>query len=160
MEEEKEGLRLYCFNNMYLSGAQSGIQSLHTTAELFVKYLPFEHKCSDVLYDWANNHKTVIVLNGGMSKDLQELKRFLSANSTTKENHFPWAYFNESEEALSCALTNVGIVVPERVYSTISIPQEVTYAFYKLNYEAYGETELTEFEFELNKRIKRCRLMN
>ena len=37
-DEQNENLRLYCFNNTYLQNIQAGIQSLHTSVELFVKY--------------------------------------------------------------------------------------------------------------------------
>ena len=64
-----------------------------------------------MLYDWATNHKTTIILNAGMHKDLQELKSiFESCN-----HDLPWAHFNESEEALNSALTNVSIVVPGHI---------------------------------------------
>lgn len=153
--EEQKGLRLYSFGNMYLQGIQAGIQCQHATTELFVKYLPFEHRCSDILYDWANNHKTTILLNGVMAKDLEELSNFLDKNST-----LPWSYFNESEDALGGVLTNICIIVPERIYNADTFAPETTYTQYVIFCEKYNVTKLTAFEFELNKRIKSCRLIN
>lgn len=110
-------MRAYFFGNMYLSSIQQGIQAQHTTAELFLKY---PHKVSlssdptSYLYDWAKNHKTSILLNGGYSETLREL----IARFESSQNPFPWAFFNESEDALDGALTCVGIVLPASIYET------------------------------------------
>ncbi len=113
MEKQEQELRVYFFQNMYLQGIHAGIQSQHTTAEMFVKYLPFQHQGSDILYNWANNYKTTIVLNGGMQGDLEEAIKVFD----TKDNPYPWAFFKESEYALGGALTNVGIILPEKIYN-------------------------------------------
>lgn len=160
-----EELRLYSFGNMYLGGIQAGIQCQHATAELFTKYLPFEHKCSDMLYNWVNKYKTTILLNGGMKKDLEGLKSFLSANSNPKgENKLPWSYFNESSEALGGCITNVCIIVPERIYNVDNCVASLDcyYEYLDNTYKVHGDfsTRLSDFEFDLAKRIKSCRLMN
>ncbi len=113
--------RAYFFNNMYLQGIHAGVQSQHCTAELFTKYNPFNtiffdesHALNqEILHDWASKDKTTIVLNGGMQGQLEELIALFS----NKENVFPWAYFKESDFALNGALTNVGIILPERIYN-------------------------------------------
>ena len=111
-------MRAYYFGNMYLSSIQQGIQAAHTTHELFLKY-PKDNDgyLSDegrVLYDWAQNHKTMILLNGGYSGNLHVLIRQFD----TPQNPYPWSFFKESEEALDGALTCVGIVLPEKIYET------------------------------------------
>lgn len=104
-------MRAYFFVNMYLIGIHAGIQPQHVTAELFLKNHSEEGNA--ILLDWATNHKTTIVLNGGYSEELRRLIEFFD----TSENPYPWAFFNESKEALDGALTCVGIVIPEHIYS-------------------------------------------
>ena len=113
-------MRVYYFGNMYLSSIQQGIQAAHVTHELFLSYPPCDpnhhdlQSDSDILYDWAKNHKTMILLNGGYSEALRELITFFSS----PQNPYPWTFFNEGEDALDGALTCVGIVLPERIYET------------------------------------------
>ena len=66
-------MRAYFFTNRYLSSIQHGIQTAHCVAELFVKYNHevFSNTVQDgQLYSWAENDKTIIVLNGGSNEDL------------------------------------------------------------------------------------------
>ncbi len=149
MEQE---LRAYFFQIMYLQGIHAGIQTQHTTAEMFVKYLPFEHKCSDMLYDWANNHKTTIILNGGYAANLELLEALLS----DPQNPYPWAAFCESQEALRNCITNVGIILPEKIFN------------YNKNIEGWLEQggkwsdypiKLSPFELQLATEVSQCRLM-
>jgi hypothetical protein len=107
--------RAYFFGQMYLSSIQQGIQALHVTAELFVKYRTLHgNYATTMLYDWALNHKTAILLNGGDAYGLLEWKCFLDVPA----NPFPHAYFEESAGALNKCLTSVGIVLPEYMYDT------------------------------------------
>ena len=96
---------------MYLSGIHAGIQTQHCTAELFVKYKNNQEKL-DVIYDWAENHKTTIILNGGFSSNLEVILNALNVYKC----ELPYASFYESKEALNSALTNVSIIIPERLY--------------------------------------------
>lgn len=76
---------------------------------------------SQQLYNWATNHKTMIVLNGGMNQDLQTMKEFFT-------NHLNWAtcfpipftVFHEDEMSLGSILTCVGCVLPEEVYDSVN----------------------------------------
>lgn len=126
-------MRCYHINNTYLSGIHAGIQSAHTQHELAIKYLastPYRNMVADeslVEYgarldlhtdakaeyiDWANNHKTMILLNGGMMSHLLEFEKFLNAH----QHSYAWSSFREEEDALNGALTNIGIVLPEHMY--------------------------------------------
>lgn len=112
-------MRCYHLNNMYLAGIHAGIQTAHTQHELAIKYLG-EHSAasrrSKELYrDWAENEKTIIVLNGGMAKHLLDFQQFLQDNESDLD--LPWASFCEEEAALNGAMTNVGIVLPEHLYA-------------------------------------------
>jgi hypothetical protein len=104
-------MRAYFFQNFYLQGVHAGIQSQHTTAEMFVKYLA-DSKNKDMLYEWAMQHKTTIVLNGGMQSDLEGIEYTLTYC------RWPWASFREDQRALNGTLTNVGVILPEYIYET------------------------------------------
>jgi len=127
-------MRCYHLCNFYLAGIHAGIQSAHTQHELAIKYLastPYRNMVADeslVEYgarldlhtdakaeyiDWANNHKTMILLNGGMMSHLLEFETFLGAH----QHAFAWSSFREEEDALNGALTNIGIVLPEHMYA-------------------------------------------
>lgn len=120
--------RCYHINNFYLSGIHAGIQSAHAQHELAMKYLvdpayaeSVHHAPAKAGYlEWAQNHKTIIVLNGGMQSNLEEWAAFLTAGL----HPFAWAKFNEAEEALNGALTNIALVLPERIYAySRSVPR-------------------------------------
>jgi hypothetical protein len=117
-----------------ISSMAKGIQTLHSTVEMFTKYekidiseyelitgrepsddLIMEADKANILYNWAKNHKTCIHLNGGTSPDLQELRDFL--DDTT--NPYPWAEFYE-DESLGNLMTAISIVLPEKIYETVS----------------------------------------
>ena len=144
-------MRAYFFGNMYLSSIQQGIQAAHVTAELFMK--AHSEDGNMYLIDWANNHKTMILLNAGYSEELRRLIEFFD----TTDNPYPWAYFNEGQDALDGALTCVGIVLPEKVYelsSYLRMPPDVgsegweEYQRYKSTvspYELFLAERLTEY---------------
>lgn len=78
----------------------------------------------DVLYSWANDHKTMIVLNGGDSLSLSELYNELLPVATSL--NLPTSMFYEDERSLNSALTCVGVIVPSSVYELdLTNPQEL-----------------------------------
>jgi hypothetical protein len=104
-------MRYYGFGNYYLSSIQQGIQAAHCIADMFVKYeLQPSLNCQWMLGEWAKNHKTMVLLNGGNSDGL----KYLADHFNTTE--LPWARFQEDTQSLNNALTHVGIIVPELVY--------------------------------------------
>ena len=105
-------MRCYHFSNMYLSSIQVGIQAAHCQMELFLKYDLSSAGAAKMLYDWAYNHKTMICLNAGYDVRLREIAEYMDS----KDNHYPWSKFHESEEAMGGMLTNVAIVLPEEIY--------------------------------------------
>jgi len=110
-------MRAYFFGNMYLSSIQQGIQAAHVTHELFTKYMTGEQEeggPAEYLWEWATNHKTMILLNGGYAEALEDLHAFFESPT----NPYPYAWFHEEKASLNGALTSVGIVLPERIYST------------------------------------------
>ncbi len=111
-------MRFYSFSNMYLSSLQVGLQSGHVVADMFVKYQnPGVDPKADELLDWAENHKTMILLNGGYSEILRNLIEFFD----NSENSYPWGSFHEGKDALDGALTCVGIILPEKIYDTAAL---------------------------------------
>lgn len=181
-------MRCYHLNNFYLGGIHAGIQSAHAQHEMAMKYLggaeakhPHFGPARDNYKEWAKNHKTIIVLNAGMQSDLVGWVELLASNSF---HEFAWAQFHEAEEALNGALTNVALVLPERIYG---YAREVTKAFNtdtahvrvvrrledgaecryyntedggaKLTAPDGDEMHYTAFELQLMSRLSKCGLM-
>ncbi len=111
-------MRFYGFGNYYLSSLQQGLQAAHSVAELFVKYKTNSIPKS-ILYDWANEHKTIVLLNGGNSSDLLNLNDHFEYLKTLGME-LPFCYFQEDEQSLNNAVTYVGIVVPNKYYEIAS----------------------------------------
>jgi hypothetical protein len=106
-------LRCYHFNNFYFSGIQAGIQSHHSFMEIYNKYKNDRDSTQfNMMDEWAENNKTVIVLNGGMQSDIEEMEAFLD----NKNNNYPWASFREAKEASNGTLTNAGIILPDTIF--------------------------------------------
>lgn len=95
---------------MYLSPLQHGLQTAHTISELFIQYPQ-----NNVLKDWAANHKTIIILNGGYSENLYSLENLFKYMDPYG---YPWASFNEEQSALNGARTAVSIVLSPKIYET------------------------------------------
>lgn len=110
-------MRLYTFTNMYLSSIQNGIQSAHIVSELFSVYK--HSSMMKLLMDWANNHKTIIVCNGGQQDNLEALYNKFDSICYDESHDFslPYAKFYEEDKALNGALTAVGILLPEFIYN-------------------------------------------
>ena len=121
-------LRLYTFCNFYLSSIQQGIQSAHVVHSLFIKYPSFES--NSILWDWAQNDKTMIVLNGGTHKDIVQAYEMVGALSLKHHNVLlPFEHFNEDDESLSGMMTCFGIVLPDRLYDAKYDPQNGNYVY-------------------------------
>jgi len=121
-------MRAYYFGNMYLSSIQQGIQAAHATADMFVKYQSHNEEyqeAKDMLHDWAENHKTMILLNGGYSETIRGMLNFFEDN----QNPYPFAPFYEGEDALDGALTTVGIILPEKIYTASALARKYRRTF-------------------------------
>ena len=111
-------MRYYGFGNMYLSSLQQGLQNAHTIVEMYNEYPQELHpEMFEFLNEWAIEHKTMILLNGGYSENLRELFRFFS----DERNPYPFAKFNEGQDALDGALTCVGIILPQKIYEVAAL---------------------------------------
>lgn len=131
-------MRLYTFINFYLSQIQAGIQSAHILGEIVNDYIitPVHEtgKSSRTIMveDFLQNHKTMIVCNGGNNQML--LERIALFDDV--RNPFPFAIFHEDEDSLCGALTGVGIVLPEYVYEA------------KRGVKIHDDTEYKCFEYD------------
>ena len=155
--------RAYFFGNMYLSSIQQGIQAGHVISEMTVKYWLDADNQSKIFYDWAKNHKTMILLNGGYASTLHDLIDFFDQD----DNPYPWEFFKESEGALDSALTSVGIVLPEKIYEGAAklriglnhsgeerVYREENTLGFGMNQDSYYE-KYTKWEKELMERINK-----
>jgi hypothetical protein len=105
-------LRFYTLINFYLSSIQQGIQSAHLVHELLLRYMFASTGAAKLAFDWAQGHKTIIVLNGGDNEALLQARMVLEA-----QHQYPTAFFRESERSLEGVLTGVGVVLPESVFN-------------------------------------------
>jgi hypothetical protein len=168
MELKESEWRCYHFGNFYLSSIQQGIQAAHAQMELFNKYCPHKHNdqmvddspAIDMLFEWSNNHKTMICLNGGMNSDLAETHILLNDVS----NPYPTATFRESEEALGGIIGSIAIVIPEEIFGTSDLLRRrqgfiVDNKFYQTTEDMneYIRT-FTDFEIALINRLIPCGL--
>lgn len=108
-------MRAYFWTNFYLSSMSHGIQAQHCTADLFVEYTNKKDNTTKVLYDWAKNHKTSIILNGGNHEGLMNVLETVGRLATNLD--LPYTSFYEDLQSLNGMLTCVGLIVPEPVYT-------------------------------------------
>ncbi len=151
-------LRLYSFVNFYLSSIQQGIQTAHAAVDLVMSYRCYsgeQTEKSKMVDEWANLHKTMIVLNGGNNDSLEKI--FWAA----KNSGYPWAEFREDGPSLGSIRTCVAVVVPETIFAAKVAQSDELLAPTLFKYEK--DTVIEEYglfsqEFELIKAIKSCRL--
>lgn len=150
--------RAYFFGNMYLSSIQQGIQAGHAIAELFVHYRPGDCEEADLLYHWAENDKTMILLNAGYSEELHDLVQFFGDS----ECNLPSRGFHESPEALDGILTTVAVIIPKYIYEASRQLREREVELHLMRdygYVVYDERgksvkhDLTKWEFDLAIRL-------
>lgn len=162
-------MRLYTFTNMYLSDIQKGIQSAHlvheimneahdncmtiaSDSDLTTQEIHFDKKAL-MVKEWAEEHKTMIVCNGGNSANLNAIGELFS----NTQNPYPFAWFNEDEESLNGAITCVGIVLPEELYDCVrraDVEEECGYV-YETDTHVYRQGQ---YMFDLLDMVKRARL--
>ena len=162
---------------MYLSSIQQGIQAGHVIGDMAVKYdEPTDHK--SMFLEWAEDHKTMILLNGGFSQDLIEFESFLEgdldSDSVRLNDHYdgyspyPFALFRE--EGIDDAASSFGMVLPPKIYDGIKLMNKVkrlprdSYDRQNwernkaLQFELGVEETYNDWEIELMQRINRCKL--
>lgn len=121
-------LRFYTYTNFYISSIQHGIQTGHASVDLLQKYRrKFDDAVNSendsekanrimqarnnlaVVTDWADNHKTYVVLNGGDDSGINKI------NDLASKTGFPFIDFKEP--GLGNIRTCVGIILPDEIFT-------------------------------------------
>jgi hypothetical protein len=109
-------MRFYSFvPALYLNSLQSGLQTGHTIAESALSNMPMH-------VEWAEKHKTIIILDAINLKGLKRVRSLLSVliplyNSFEEDSRkIPLSWFHEDEDSLGRMMTCVGAVIPEHIY--------------------------------------------
>lgn len=115
---------MYFFVMYNLSGIQKGIQAGHAAVEYSLRCALGEKEFSDYL-EFAKQHKTFILLDGGGSNDMQS--RLLELDDLG----IPNAPFYEPD--LNHSLSAIAFILPEDVYGidlndSFAIEYDVDYA--------------------------------
>jgi len=114
-------LRMYGLVNYQLTGIQMGIQFLHGVVEYGQMV---NEKGGDILEqynEWANIHKTVILLNGGTTNNnLNKLGTLNQHLQTLIDKQIVCSKFEEPD--LGDQLTAVVFIVDERVFNKEKYP--------------------------------------
>lgn len=149
-------MRLYSITNMYMSGIHAGIQTQHSTSELFVKYTSpnsvykIGHQVGH-LYRWAEFFKTTVVLNGGMHDDLLKVLELFKA----WERHAPYEVLPFApfyEPGVNNALTSISTIMPTdavQIMEDIRNTKKETPEYENLKikmYDFYGKFSIPVFE--------------
>lgn len=117
--------RMYGLTNYQLTGIQKGIQFLHGVVEYSQLVNKIGGEELDIYNDWANNHKTVILLNGGTTNYNTNDKGLPIGTLNNhvinlSNNKIRFATFNESD--LGDQLTAIVFIVDERVFNKKDYP--------------------------------------
>lgn len=155
MKFKEKRMRFYGFGNYYLSSLQQGLQSAHVVGDLAKNSLSKGKvtKKGKTYFKWAEKHKTMVLLNGGNSANLQAIfDKFKSLEKSGMK--LPFAKFHEDEQSLGGALTYVGIVVKKKYYNAAAelrhCSDATEYKNEKLENEGWEQWEIELIE-ELNK---------
>lgn len=101
--------RMYVFVLKQLSPMQKGIQAAHSIVEYGLR-----HALNTDYIMWGNDDKTIVVLDGGIYNDMNDIIHAL------KENVFTFSVFREPD--LNNMVTAISLIVPEEVYDLKKYP--------------------------------------
>jgi hypothetical protein len=145
-------MRAISLTNSWLSGVQKGLQTGHALVELGLLVRKYESELPQKFFtDWAENHKTLIVLEGGSHKDLWDFHDFLYANRHEFAGNLIFAHFEEDEESLNDAYTAVVLVLSDKYETWLGEWRDRVTA--SLIREFMSESEIKLFDW-----ISRCKL--
>lgn len=143
-------LRAYSLVNQYIAGVHAGIQTAHALMEATAKYEDKSTVKARMFKDWYDDHKTLIVLNGGYQQRIYETMELW------KKCNFPFAHFCEEQDALNGALTAAVIILPEYIYALDT--SDLTNSIYVMPDKPWDIVELTPDEVYLSRAMKQFRL--
>jgi len=114
-------MRAYTFTNFMLNSVAQGIQPGHCLTDILRDYqkdYPASIACERA-EDWADNHKTMICLNGGNHANIKDIWAQLQELGSVLQ--LPYGKFNEDEDTLGGLMTCCGIIVPEEIYAVAAL---------------------------------------
>lgn len=144
----KPNYKAFLFTHTSLAPIHSTVQRGHCIAEMFVKYKDRKDGTGEaaglVLYDWAKNYKTLVIRDGGTSKDLHSILEILQIVCPTVNS--PYAFFNESNDFMEGMLTSVGFVLDRNaaestLYTGYSIPELLEISISQLKGNGLSQSE-------------------
>jgi hypothetical protein len=105
------GSKLYFFVHSYINGIRAGIQATHAAKTILRKHLGNLNPARTVtqahqVEKWADKDETVILLEGGVTSEMNRVKRLVSKTTT-----LPWAVFREPD--CGNMVTAIAVVVPD-----------------------------------------------
>jgi len=114
--------RAYHLSNFYLASIQQGIQAAHCQTEMAKKYhRETESIASKMFWDWTKE-PTMICLNGGNYAQMSDsLKTLLEIQGMNGKDAYPFDVFSEDTQSLNGLLTNIGIIVPEKIWGAYGV---------------------------------------
>lgn len=109
-------MRAYTFTNFMLNSVAQGIQPGHCLVDIVRDYQKHpEGIACERAEDWADNHKTMICLNGGNHANIKDI--WAQLNEIGSILQLPYGSFHEDEDTLGGLMTCCGIIVPENIYT-------------------------------------------
>lgn len=113
-------MRFYGFCHFYLSPMQQALQAGHVISSIGANCVEYAGGAQARLFhSWAVNHKTMILLNGGNSADIESTFKDLILPL-----NLPCAIFYEDEYSLNNACTCAGVIVPTDICDAIDAVRE------------------------------------
>lgn len=115
-------MKMYMIAHQWLSHKQNGIQGAHSIVEMVG-----DHAHKDDFFElynsWSNDHKTIIMLQGGGSGYLLELEERLQSLANDGIELFP-TIFREDEYSLDCAVTSLAFLANEKMLAVMDAISE------------------------------------
>lgn len=114
-------MRAYTFTNFMLNTVAQGIQPAHCLMDMVRRYQLTEPDNIARLRaeDWADNHKTMICLNGGNHAGILSVWEQLVTLGDAL--NLPIQKFCEDQDTLGGLMTCCGIIVPAEVYTIAAL---------------------------------------
>jgi hypothetical protein len=134
--------RAYIFSHTMLKPICAGVQSAHCLAEMFADYTEVSSSENHVLHNWAKSHKTIILLDGGVTDNLVRINSIIRVLCSSVG--LPFAHFNESNEYADGILTSVGFIIDANHSATDfdSIEEIFEYLVHHTDRDAINENKI------------------
>ena len=123
--EKKKGYKMYSIVLRHLDGQNKGVQTTHGVCEYIRK-----HWDDEDLQQWLNTDKTLVMLSGGTTFDMHNIKKFFTENGIKFETF--------EEEDLGELTTSICLIADEKVWDRENYP---TFDIYKLKRAGEGVTD-------------------